>query len=612
MRIAFFLAAIICASNVHAQGSPGGVAEIGDGGPGSVPQEGLTPYLEYRKRIETAQNLAPLDNGLFGESTSLFNGSTSFRIVDIDLPGNNGIPVQFARQLGIELQPQSTGPAYDSRLGGMGNWSVEVPHVSATYPDSTGWYSTRCSGGSVPPLTLMGRFFHRTEYWHGISVYVPGRGGTSVLGAVVDAPKPTNGATYRLTTTERDYFDCIPMKSGLPGEGFRMTTAAGFKYYFDVATVRTAPQLQKTYLQHEWLRDFVYEISVLLPRKKYYLLASKIEDSFGNSVEFQYNANGHPVRIWSNDGREIQLNYADGRLATVTADGRVWSYTYSAGVDLDPALSLASVVLPDSSSWQYSYAGNLKPDLPPTGDGLALPWCRGNPTGVVQDYVLSALHPSGAAGQFNFSNTRHYRAGVHATECMRFVDQLNEDFTLLTPYYYDVMSLDRKSVVGPGVAERVWTYDYDKTIDSLWGTETQSPVYPCGTCAPSKLLVVTHPDGTKRRHTFGKVYRHNEGRLLGTEILDASGGVLRTETSEYLSDAEAPAQVFHGRYGVDLGGISDPTAANIRPVVSHTIEQQGKNFVWRVDKSCGTNGATYCFDSLARPTRVVRSSANSP
>ncbi|MCD9008212.1 hypothetical protein LDO31_18640 [Luteimonas sp. XNQY3] len=32
-----------------------------------VAQDAIQPYVEYRKRVESSQNVSPLDNSLFGE-----------------------------------------------------------------------------------------------------------------------------------------------------------------------------------------------------------------------------------------------------------------------------------------------------------------------------------------------------------------------------------------------------------------------------------------------------------------------------------------------------------------------------------------------------------------
>lgn len=94
---------------------------------GALAQDGIHPYVEYRKRVEATQNISPLDHGLFGDQVSLYNGATEFAVTDIDIPGNNALPVRLGRRLSVELQPQGHTMSYDSRLLGIGNWDVEVP-----------------------------------------------------------------------------------------------------------------------------------------------------------------------------------------------------------------------------------------------------------------------------------------------------------------------------------------------------------------------------------------------------------------------------------------------------------------------------------------------------
>ena len=135
-----------------------------------------------------------------------------------------------------------------------------------------------------------------------------------------------------------------------------------------------------------------------MQRNRLYLLASKIEDRFGNTVEFQYNANGHPTRIWSNDEREITLAYTNGRLATATSHSRSWEYKYThASSGLYARLS--QVIQPDDSSWQYAYTDDLMPPSDPAGLP-PLPWCGGYPLRLDASLTLTATHPAGAVGTF--------------------------------------------------------------------------------------------------------------------------------------------------------------------------------------------------------------------
>ena len=562
-------------------------------------QGGIPPYVEYRKRVETSQNISPLDVGLFGEEISLYNGSTTFSVTDIDLPGNNGLPVRLTRKLAIDLQQQDNLSTYDSLLKGVGDWDVDVPYMAATYPVPYS-YTLRCDGDYVPPMSMGPGFsFRRGEVWQGISVNIPGRGTTSAMGVQPQVPKPTANSTWKFTTVQRDHFECIPMQPGFSGQGFRMRSATGLTYHFDIATTRTAARISKN-IWPDVGGDNPTR-TVYLDRNKLYLLASKIEDRFGNTVNYQYNANGHPVRIWSNDGREILFAYSGSRLASATAHGRTWNYQYY-GHQFDSYLS--TVLQPDGSRWQYTRTGTLKPSADPH-PLPQMPWCTHDPLMNDVTYSMAAVHPSGAAGVFQFSNRRHFRSGVHATECTQRGDVNNPEYDLLTPHFFDVLSIDSKQIAGPGLPSMTWTYDYGLNGQTLWGVHTEPATYPCTTCDASKSVTVTNPDGTKTRHHFGIRYHDNDGRQLGTDKLDTAGAVVRSESSTYLTEAQVPGQAFFGAYGSVLGAVSDPASSRIRPVVSRTITQQGSTYTTTVPQC----GPALCFDAFARPTSETKSSS---
>ncbi|MES2403694.1 MAG: RHS repeat-associated core domain-containing protein [Pseudomonadota bacterium] len=558
---------------------------IGPGGGGGSDQGGIPTWVEYGKRIEATQRISALENGFAGEEVGLYDGATTFSVTDIDVPGNFALPVRLARRIEIKLQPQDGIQPYDSLLHGVGNWEVDVPYMAATYPTDTGWNADRCSTGSVPP-TAMGPngVFWRAEVWQGIVIHVPGRGDASALGLDTQTPTPSSGGPYHLTTTNRDVFDCIPMKSGLSGEGFRMTTAAGVQYYFDVGTTRTASKLVK----YIYISDLgPSKTAVYLERNRYYLLASKIEDRFGNTIQIQYDASGHPTSISASDGRAIALTYSGEQLASATSNGRTWHYYY------DPSGNLATVALPDKSQWQYVYTGTLMPSAPPPYESLPLPWCQGV-TSIIDDvFTLTATHPSGATASFRFDNLRHYRSGVHASECVSEGDPANPTYDLLAPYFFDVMSLTQKTLSGPGMPTGdTWQYGYSSTPAGLWGSHDQPPNYPCTTCTPYKTTTVTNPDGTEQRYRFGMVYQLNDGWLLQTDTLRTDGTAIRTQASTYLSEAAAGSQPFYAQYGHVLGGVADPITARIRPITQTTITQDGATFTTSVNS----------FDAFARDT----------
>jgi len=553
-------------------------------------QEGIAPYLEYAKRIEAARRLSALDTGLFGEQVSLYSGGTEFSVTDIDVPGNSALSVRLSRRLAVELQPQSMYSSYDSLLRGAGNWDVEVPWLSATYWAQSG-NALRCDGAYLPLGAPKG--FYRPEIWQGIAVHIPGRADVNALGMQAQVPRPSTGGPYKLTTSERDVFECIPMRPGFSGQGFRMTTAAGLRYDFDVAVVRSAASLRKYVSVSTGLWP---PLEVNVHRNRLYLLASKVEDRFGNSVQFQYNGNGHPTRIWANDGREIVLTYSAGRLTSASSHGRTWQYQYShPGNGLYARLS--KVIQPDGSQWNYTYSNNLMPDPDPPGLP-PLPWCGGFAPILNTSFVLTATHPSGAVGTFHFSNRRHYRSGVHVTECQRSGDPATPVYDLLVPHFYDVMSITGKTLTGPGLSSLAWSYIYDPHLQTLWGSPTAPPAYPCTTCQAEKKVTVTNPDGTRTRHTFGMRYYDNDGRVLKVETLTANNIDIRTETNTWMDETQAAGQPFHGDYGSNLGGIADPASIRVRPLVQRVIRQDWVDFIWQAT----------AFDSFARASAVTRSS----
>src|SRR5688572_27336309 len=85
----------------------------------------VEPYEEYHKRVESSQTITALTDNLMGDSVSLYNGATEFSVTDIDIPGNNALPVQLTRRFKIELQPTSISPTGDPYLRGAGSWDVD-------------------------------------------------------------------------------------------------------------------------------------------------------------------------------------------------------------------------------------------------------------------------------------------------------------------------------------------------------------------------------------------------------------------------------------------------------------------------------------------------------
>ncbi len=548
----------------------------------------IEPYQEYRKRIESTQNLTALKSDLFGDSVSLYNGKTDFSVTDIDLPGNNSLPVRLQRRFNVELHLIGT-TSYPTDIGGAGGWDVDVPYISGTFGPSAGWSDQRCSVSMVPTVNAG---FNVAEVWQGNTIHVPGEGDRVMLALEASTPRPSDGISRKWTTAQRDAIDCIPMQSGLSGEGFRITTTSGIRYYFDRAVSRDAGLLEKS------VGTAGVPFTLRTGRSRIYLLATKIEDRFGNKVEFEHDGYGHPTRIWSSDGRQITATYSGDQLASATTSGRTWAYTYGP-VEGQPRLT--QVLLPDGSSWKYGYSNAMRPAYG-AWDGNSTADCAEQPPEVTANFTLTAEHPSGATGAFVFTNARHYRSGIHMSACAKRTSQSDWgtliSYELLTPNFFDVMTIQSKTIGGPGISQPLtWTYAFGGGYQPLWGSSGAPAVYPCASCASEKTVEVTNPDGTKNQYRYGFQYALNEGRLLGSSVLDKDGSVVRTEATRYMTTAEAAGQPFIPLYGLIYNG-DDPSTAQVRPVVATTIVQEGTTYT----------STTNAFDSYARPTSVTKAS----
>ncbi|WP_249405158.1 RHS repeat protein [Stenotrophomonas sp. CFBP 13725] len=546
----------------------------------------IEPYQEYRKHIESAQNLTALKDDLMGDSVSPYNGQTEFAVTDISLPGNSALAVQLRRRFSIELDLVGD-TTFNANIDGVGGWEIDVPHISGTFPTS-GWADDRCSGHMVPSYPSA---FQLTEIWQGNKVHIPGQGDRAMLGLNADSPRPDDGIARKWTTMQRDAIDCIPMQAGLSGEGYRLKTTEGVAYYFDIATSRLAGTLDRSMGEGGRAR---------VGRVRRYLQASKVEDRFGNWVQYAYNAEGRPTRIWSSDGREITLVYEGEHLATATANGRSWSYAYGA---VEGKTRLTSVTQPDGSAWTYGYSSALVSETP-VWDGNSRPDCAEQPVEAFGALTMVVGHPSGASGTFNFRNMRHGRSGVHRSTCLQRVSNADAStgvyyYILSTPNFFDVVSLTDKTISGPGLPTPLtWSYSYGNGFEPLWGSAGSPAVYPCTTCKQEKSVTVANPDGTSTVHRYGSQYALNEGRLLGTSTVDATGNVVSTRSSVYMSAAEVAVQPFASAYGL-IYGSDDPSTAQVRPVVAEAIDQDGVSY----------QTSMLSFDGYARPIRVNRSSA---
>ncbi len=520
----------------------------------SAQQAPLMPYQEYDKRIRSKEIAEPLDAGLFGESISLQDGTTEFLVTDIDIPGNNALPVRLTRRFRVE-----TKKSIDN-LGWFGVWDVDVPYMYGIF-DARGKWNTGGNGSTKRCSTMwfpdIQHPFEYNDVWSGIKAHIPGGSENEVLWLPgTDQSSPTDGKTYNWGTRDNLRFSCKPgTANGYNGEGFVAVDTNGTKYTFDVGVERSGGVMQEG-SGSRFSRTLVY------------LLASRVEDRFGNWVAYNYSGGGLSG-ITSSDGRSISLSYnAEGKIISATANNRTWTYGYSSAFF---GKGLASVVQPDGSSWAYTYSTNLwdvylKPDLENDGN------CIEPDPPLSPNFVLTSTHPSGSVGRFEFSHARRYRDNVPRNCVVQTIGGAVYS-KLAIPNYYDVWAIKSKSLSGPGISTLAWIYGDGNGL-------------------------VTNPDGSSVSHSYGNQFAVNSGRLLSVTTHSPSGSVLRSQASTYVTDAEAASMPFPNGFGT-LSASDDPSLQVNRPVRKTVVSQQGSTFTNYVEQ----------FDSFARPTRVTRSSS---
>lgn len=542
----------------------------------------VEPHEEYGKHVAAASRAAPLGSDLFGESVSLYNGQTEFSVVDVSLPGNAGLPVEFRRRYKVENLEGTR------KVGGAGNWDIDVPHLYGTF-GAAGWTlpgptTNRCSNVQAPAMTS---FLSLEEIWSGNYLHIPGEGDSEILASLAGKlPAMQDGQTYPWVTQGKWRLRCTAMlpNNGFNGQGFIAVSPRGVKYTFNYGYQENGQPVAR--FAGPGLAD---------QRKHVWLFATRIEDRFGNVVNLAYSGK-NLTSVSSPDQRIITVHYQTvanvPRVHQVKTADKTWTYTYgSSGQAFENAL--IEVRRPDDSTWKYGYplGGGMAGDyFSPVLEGED-PTCTPNTFNMTQ-HVLEITHPAGAKGRFEFVYDRHMRSGTPFNCAYHPVGGRY----LTVPNYFDNFTLTKKTITGPGLPAMVWSYDYSGYPDDF----TYQPGF-CQGCDLRKKVVVTKPDGSREVNEFGISYNVNEGLLLAVETQSAASAVLNRRTTAYLPIADVGTMGFPDRYGASLRSM-DPADNLVRPVLETRLSQDGVSF----------ETAHQSFDALANPTSVRRRSVSIP
>lgn len=407
--------------------------------------KGPTTVLE---KESLTKELSANNASALGDSYDPVSGAISFSVTDVSLPGNSSLKV--------ELRRKATNTSnYESGLGDMGGWSLDIPFIRGHYIDrtinpsqlsvgATGWSAGKeCSGdvtsvyASAQGSESSGDYVAAHVYWTGKFLHIPGEISENIMpGAGIYTGKQATKSNY--------YISSCFTRTG--GEGVIVNAPDGKKYTF----------------------GYVVNIAAGMPppignsRYRRMLMVTKVQDKFGNYVDYNYESN-QLRSIVASDGRRIDLIYSGANVKTATINGRTWTYNYQTitkpnGVTLTV---LKEVVLPDSTKWIYSpefynqrRATTRRQRSATENAGLcAFMTYAGDPA---SKFTFTVTTPDRAVIQYVMDDVYHGSYDVQPNA-----------YGYPVPAFENVncsirQNIVQRSVSGPGFDSRTWQYNYSQ------------------------------------------------------------------------------------------------------------------------------------------------------
>ncbi|MGF6710346.1 YD repeat-containing protein [Luteibacter sp. W1I16] len=576
----------------------------------AVTAQSVSIESEWKKLLRVSDDIQPLGPNALGESISTYDGSLSFRQVDLEAKGN-GLPIIVERT--VHARPVGGPQAYVFPLmsQGFADWELTAPQLETlsaetNFTDTSGhdvhfWYfleePQRCSSfygaGTIDVPTKPGEdgvMWEPDTWWHGIQLKIPGAGTQDVLKRDTsnnNVPQLTmpDGSPIPITAVTRANWVLGCVNTAGVGETFVAVSPDGTRYWLDRLSWRPTSGL-------------AHPGGGALKRRIVTLQASHAEDRFGRTLTYGYDVDNHLTSITADDGRSVTFTYQQWthsagvypmgeRVTTMTQHAstgdRTWTYNYGGTAD-EPVLS--GVTLPNGSGWTFDNMLALG-----TGQGggsgqlhVDYTGCLYNVLGPPQVGTVAVTHPSGLTGTFTLTSTLRGRSAV-PRNCI--LDRGVNRITI--PHAYIASSVTQKQYTGAGVTQ-VWTFAYSPPNQS-WNTECTAG------CANTVWTEETDPDGSRVRHTFSNQWGATETLLRQEDTYSAGNPTaIRSDINEY---AAANAGPWPARLGSNLQLLMNHDQLEmLSPVRKRTILQDGDSYLWEVPAGG--------FDVFARPVTVVR------
>lgn len=449
--------------------------------------------LLERNRITA--DISYLTTDLMGDTIDPYSGALSFRVTDVNIPGNSIIPVSLSRT----LRNGDSG-------GVLNNWVLDIPRIEGRYAALNG---PDCNK-DLPDAFTSGKFWTSWfpwDYHNGLNLHSGNGHSATVLSPYKLSELSFNVPTgYNRITKDNWLLKC----TGTNNSNYIAQSPNGLKYTFSVIARTNAPPARKG--------------GSIIITHKVAKLVKRIEDRFNNWVEFDYekielespatNYESHRLTsITAKDGRSINLYYYSGginkgRLEKVISSGKAWLYRYNSSGNL------SEVERPDGKKWKYELDEYSRESL--------LDVER------VRTYTVNATHPMGTRVNYTLRTQFQYKPG-----------QVNLNVpvgsTVEEASRIPVLAVTNKTIIVDGSNAISWDYEYSDHTVGVMLYDYSANQWLERESIDKQINTIKGPNNTIV-NVFNRWRDWHEGELLSKSIFDSTGkNLIRQKNFSYKS-----------------------------------------------------------------------------
>jgi len=507
----------------------------------------------YRELFNLEHEVTPYTSRLFGERIGLSTGSISFTHTDVSIAGDSKLPVSITRVfVGAD--------SIDSNTRDFGSWGLNLPHIRSNIITLDGQTNFKgswgngvaCSGvlgdgGNWDPYVDANLLPERGQSaWNGDNISIPGFGSQKILSTIENNHE-------RRTTSQQWKISCVTAADGY--EGFLVTTTDGTRYTFSKLRLVKGKRFR--------INTTYSRLNKKSPPFRTYhafMLPTRVEDKFGNTVIYSYGKQSRLENIKASDGREISLTYYESHISsesafqnlvkTVSTNNRTWTYQYeSRGISNFGNLNVLSTVTrpdfkkwhfnhPNTALWRTAFTGTHKLTIAPGEGDNNIRNCDGDQNSGT---FVTITHPEGLIANFNYKKRMLVRFDTPW-------EWASANYTAkwsppTWPKYrpcFMAYSLTSKVITHIDNSKKTWAYKYRQPLKGYFSAASGNapytsayhdainlPTLPYG-LKPYDLRTteITAPDGSKIAHHFSGKWGWTENQEILTDYYDKDGSTL--------------------------------------------------------------------------------------